>query len=980
VRRSLSLAAAAAVLLGTGGVARASDELPNYDTALVQVFVKSQADVDKLSATYDLAEYKRVEKDGTIVLNIDTTPAERSELRALGYGIGRTIEDGDTRTAVAEERDALKAEQDLAADLALNGVPKGGVKLEGKTIVPVRGETVIQRADRFTNYAGTFLYVEAHNKANTNTAGPTQSLSFAGPDGVYVPASPATMIKFTDAGQYIFHRQLIRLTAAQAAIPVAQLTVRVASASGATDTSSVKEWLGTALPPNVADYKTGFFNRYQDPTENRAQLDALAAEFPNLVTPVNLPNLTAGYQRKSQAILAGTTAIGTAPAAALQGSAINLTTKEWGHLGGDNVTAEIVTATAANAPLAVAVTGTDIKVTLGTGADGAATSTAAQVVAAINASPAASALVFAQTYRGNAGAGVMQPRAKVNLDDFLNAPASVQRGPFQQRIYRIGAVRDGSKVGVFIYCQQHAREWTTGLTCVETAQRLVRNYATDPETKKLLDNVEVFVLANVNPDGGHYSMYDFASQRKNLTNYCPVTGNSDAAGRTSWGVDLNRNSGEYSAFDGYDGASTTSCTSGTFAGPAEYSEPEIKNEKWVADTYGNIKFAVNVHSYGGYFMWAPGSYIANGRITSPAPNIGVEQYFFEAGEKILRRIKDYRGTVILPERTGPIADVLYSAAGNSADDQWYRKGIISYSFETGADRFTSTSSGIAQIETGFQPCFGAVGTGGGAGSCPTSGALVNEGRDQAMEFASGNFGLVESAYDYAMDTTAPKVSIDYSAVDGGGPISYRFNWDTEAATIYYTTDGSTPTKQSKTYNAERPRGLGEILTLTGQGEHFVKWMAVDIKGNQSAVQTQRFLVGANEETGTVGGSVPATLALTVGQPAFGAFTAGIARDYLATTTATVTSSAGDAALIVQDTSPFYTNRLVNGSFALAQELQVKNNAGAYQTMPAGIRFWGGPTAAQAVPVEFKQSIGANEPLRSGSYSKTLTFTLSTTTP
>ncbi len=92
-------------------------------------------------------------------------------------------------------------------------------------------------------------------------------------------------------------------------------------------------------------------------------------------------------------------------------------------------------------------------------------------------------------------------------------------------------------------------------------------------------------------------------------------------------------------------------------------------------------------------MWAPGSYKNDGqRTTAPAPNIGVEQYFFEAGEKILKRIKDSRGTIILPERTGPIADVLYSAAGNSADDMWYRKGIISYSFETGADRMLNTTT------------------------------------------------------------------------------------------------------------------------------------------------------------------------------------------------------------------------------------------------------------------------------------------------
>ena len=49
-------------------------------------------------------------------------------------------------------------------------MPRGGIKLEGKSVVPTPGETVIQRANKFTNYAGTFLYVEAHNKATVRTA------------------------------------------------------------------------------------------------------------------------------------------------------------------------------------------------------------------------------------------------------------------------------------------------------------------------------------------------------------------------------------------------------------------------------------------------------------------------------------------------------------------------------------------------------------------------------------------------------------------------------------------------------------------------------------------------------------------------------------------------------------------------------------------------------------------------------------------
>ena len=52
-----------------------------------------------------------------------------------------------------------------------------------------------------------------------------------------------------------------------------------------------------------------------DPTENRANLDALAAANPNLMSVVNMPEKTSGYQRKSQANMSGSNAIGSAPAA-----------------------------------------------------------------------------------------------------------------------------------------------------------------------------------------------------------------------------------------------------------------------------------------------------------------------------------------------------------------------------------------------------------------------------------------------------------------------------------------------------------------------------------------------------------------------------------------------------------------------------------------------------------------------------------------
>ncbi len=144
-----------------------------------------------------------------------------------------------------------------------------------------------------------------------------------------------------------------------------------------------------------------------------------------------------------------------------------------------------------------------------------------------------------------------------------------------------------------------------------------------------------------------------------------------------------------------------------------------------------------------------------------------------------------------------------------------------------------------------------------------------------------------------------------------------------------------------------------------------------MKGNQSAVKSQRVLVASRRADGTVGGTVPATLALSLGTPAsFGAFTPGVARTYTASTTATVISTAGDATLTVADPSPTNTGKLVNGAFALAQPLQ---GLGVVKT-------WSAPTSNEAVPVTFTQVIGANDPLRTGTYSKSLTFTLSTTTP
>ncbi len=135
-----------------------------------------------------------------------------------------------------------------------------------------------------------------------------------------------------------------------------------------------------------------------------------------------------------------------------------------------------------------------------------------------------------------------------------------------------------------------------------------------------------------------------------------------------------------------------------------------------------------------------------------------------------------------------------------------------------------------------------------------------------------------------------------------------------------------------------------------------------VGGSQSLVDSGAF----TDPQGTVGGTVPATLGLTLGaNAAFAPFTPGVAKEYEAGTTANVISTAADAALTVSD-----PGRLTNGAFSLAEPLRVEFSKSA----------WTGPVSNDKVDIKFKQLIKANDPLRTGTYSKTLTFTLSTTTP
>jgi hypothetical protein len=996
-RALLGVALGVACLAGTAGAARA-DTGPGAPS-VIEFTVPDRAAIDRLNTLgYDLTEYTRPNADGTLTIDVEVTPQQADDLVAMGYPEGQTVETPAHDAEVSAHADATARQiADAYANLNAGHAVRRAAAAASDTVLA-------SRADYFENYAGRYLSVEARPSDPSNVAasnptltaawdsGPGTAIGGAGRQGTLTP-----FIDRSDASYYLYHFNTFRVGDLNdgKGIPT---TVRVASSNGGVDTIPVKRWTsanGTGFSPG---YLKDFTTDYTDPQAAYKKIRDLSAEFSNISQIYDLPYKTNGYQRHSQWILGTTTPYDggtvasqnrpTQPPPSIRvadrGQAVVLTSKAWGQDGGNGITAEFKDPLAANAPLGVAVTGSAITVNLATDATGKITSTAAQIVSALNADPAASALVSAETYRSNAGGDPVVATPVTPLTDFLHAPASYPRGPQTLQMIRIGAHRDGSRTGVLLYCEEHAREWATSLTCLETAERLLRNYGTDPEDTSLVDNLDIFIIPVVNADGTAYSRYDFTSQRRNMTNYCANDpNNNDPVARNTWGVDINRDFSVGSFFDGYFGASN-SCTSDVFAGPSELSQPEAQDEVWVQSTFKNIKFANNIHSYGGYFMWPPGAYTNTGRVTLPYASTGTNQFFDQTAATTLERIQNYRHTTVLPARTGPVADVLYSAAGNSADEAYYNnqdrsdgtKGIIGYDFEIGVDRFVPGNCSAPGDTVDMNPQAGCVAP---VGFTPT---YNNEGHDEAMEFANGNIGLLTAALAYENDHTPPDVKAVVTPNPNSG-LDLTFT-QSEPADIYYTTDGSTPTTSSPTWAPAGPRQRLQPIHLAGPVP--IRYMAVDIKGQRSAVQSYVYSTGTS---GGVSGSVPATLALSLASaPSFGAFTPGVGMNYTAGGTANVVSTAGDATLSVADPGTTAPGHLVNGAYSLPSALQAAatspGGTGAptatVSGAPATLETWTAPVSNDPVALTFTQHIGQNDALRTGSYSKTLTFTLSTTNP
>jgi hypothetical protein len=265
---------------------------------------------------------------------------------------------------------------------------------------------------------------------------------------------------------------------------------------------------------------------------------------------------------------------------------------------------------------------------------------------------------------------------------------------------------------------------------------------------------------------------------------------------------------------------------------------------------------------------------------------------------------------------------------------------------------------------------------------PGGGGLGSAATKLTIAPLSGPFRVTSQAVPQVLfGTTNQTVTWDVAGTDLApiGVSQVKLSMSTDGgATFPYVLDPATANDGSDAVVVPNVAATGARIKVEAHGNVFFDISHADLTTQVAP-------------TSPIGGTVPATLSLTVGPAAaFGPFTPGVAKDYKATTTATVTSTAGDALLSVADPSSFATGHLVNGAFSLPSPLQARatkadtqgtapNNVGS-SASPLNLLTWAGPVSNDPVGLEFFQHINANDALRTGSYSKTLTFTLSTTTP
>ena len=223
-------------------------------------------------------------------------------------------------------------------------------------------------------------------------------------------------------------------------------------------------------------------------------------------------------------------------------------------------------------------------------------------------------------------------------------------------------VKEDDEKEVLYTALHHAREPNGMSQMLFYMWYLLENYATNEEVRYIVDNLELYFVPCINPDG--YTHNETIAPngggfwRKNRRDN----------GNGSFGVDLNRN---YGYEWGHDNAgSSPNSQSDTYRGPAGFSEPETRTMRDFCLKH-NFLFAQNYHTFSNLLIY-PWAYS-----DTPADSILVKY-----ARLFVRENNYHAGTA--SETVG------YPVNGSSDDWMYGVSGVFSFTPEVGLTGFWPT--------------------------------------------------------------------------------------------------------------------------------------------------------------------------------------------------------------------------------------------------------------------------------------------------
>ncbi|TJZ45357.1 zinc carboxypeptidase [Streptomyces piniterrae] len=223
--------------------------------------------------------------------------------------------------------------------------------------------------------------------------------------------------------------------------------------------------------------------------------------------------------------------------------------------------------------------------------------------------------------------------------------------------------KDEKEPEVLFTHHQHAREHLTVEMALYLLNEFTSKYGSDDRITKMLDSREIWILPNLNPDGGEYDIAsgDFAMWRKNRQ---PNDGSSEV------GTDLNRN---WDYKWGCCGGSSDDPGDETYRGASAASAPEVKvvSDFVRGRNVGGkqqITAAIDFHTYSELVLWPFGW-------TDADTGEGMTQDDHDAFAAVGKGMAKSNGYT--PEQSSD----LYITDGSIDDWLWGDQKIFAYTFE-----------------------------------------------------------------------------------------------------------------------------------------------------------------------------------------------------------------------------------------------------------------------------------------------------------